>query len=144
MTPIKPPTKTTIAAMAGLVMWCASVAAQGGAPPQGPPPGQQPRRPRRRPRRRAQEPPGPQGRLPDQLRLTMQYIAASLGVQCNYCHVQGQNDLDDKETKRTAREMMKMVADQRQLLRRQEPGQLRLVPQRPLKALRSPRRWRSK
>jgi len=39
----------------------------------------------------------------------MQYIAASLGVQCNYCHVQGANDLDDKETKRTAREMMKMV-----------------------------------
>jgi hypothetical protein len=45
----------------------------------------------------------------DQLMLTMQYIAASLGVQCNYCHVQGQNDLDDKETKKTAREMMKMV-----------------------------------
>ena len=41
----------------------------------------------------------------------MQYIAASLGVQCNYCHVQGQNDLDDKETKKIARDMMKMVAD---------------------------------
>ena len=47
----------------------------------------------------------------DQLMLTMQYIAASLGVNCTFCHVQGQNDLDDKETKRTAREMMKMVAD---------------------------------
>ena len=46
---------------------------------------------------------------PDQLQLTMQYIAASLGVQCNYCHVQGQNDLDDKDTKKTARRMMKMV-----------------------------------
>jgi hypothetical protein len=46
---------------------------------------------------------------PDQLQLTMQYIAASLGVQCNYCHVQGQNDLDDKDTKKTARNMMKMV-----------------------------------
>jgi hypothetical protein len=46
---------------------------------------------------------------PDQINLTMQYIAASLGVQCNYCHVQGQNDSDDKETKKTAREMMKMV-----------------------------------
>src|SRR6187200_3230051 len=46
---------------------------------------------------------------PDQLQLTMQYIAASLGVQCNYCHVQGQNELDDKETKKTARQMMKMV-----------------------------------
>jgi photosynthetic reaction center cytochrome c subunit len=46
---------------------------------------------------------------PDQLQLTMQYIAASLGVQCVYCHVQGQNDLDDKPTKKTARQMMKMV-----------------------------------
>ena len=46
---------------------------------------------------------------PDQLMLTMQYIAASLGVQCTYCHVQGQNDLDDKETKKIAREMMQMV-----------------------------------
>src|SRR5258708_29415695 len=45
----------------------------------------------------------------DQLQLTMQYVAASLGVQCNYCHVQGQNDLDDKDTKKRAREMMKMV-----------------------------------
>ena len=45
----------------------------------------------------------------EQLQLTMQYIAGSLGVQCNYCHVQGQNDLDDKETKKTARNMMKMV-----------------------------------
>ena len=46
---------------------------------------------------------------PDQLQLTMQYIAASLGVQCNFCHVQGQNDLDDKPTKLSARDMMKMV-----------------------------------
>jgi hypothetical protein len=46
---------------------------------------------------------------PDQINLTMQYIAASLGVQCNYCHVQGQNDSDDKETKKIARDMMKMV-----------------------------------
>ena len=41
----------------------------------------------------------------------MQYIAASLGVQCTYCHVQGQNDLDDKDTKKRAREMMAMVQD---------------------------------
>jgi hypothetical protein len=47
----------------------------------------------------------------DQLQLTMQYIAASLGVQCTYCHVQGQNDLDDKDTKKRAREMMLMVQD---------------------------------
>ncbi|MEO8522840.1 MAG: c-type cytochrome [Acidobacteriota bacterium] len=47
----------------------------------------------------------------EQLPQTMQYIAASLGVQCNYCHVQGQPDLDDKEPKKVARDMMKMVAD---------------------------------
>jgi photosynthetic reaction center cytochrome c subunit len=45
----------------------------------------------------------------DQLLLTMQYVAASLGVQCNFCHVQGANELDDKETKKAARKMMKMV-----------------------------------
>ena len=47
----------------------------------------------------------------EQLGLTMQYISASLGVPCTYCHVQGQNDLDDKEPKKIARDMMKMVAD---------------------------------
>lgn len=45
----------------------------------------------------------------DQILLTMQYISAALGVPCNYCHVQGQNDLDDKEPKKIARDMMKMV-----------------------------------
>ncbi len=47
----------------------------------------------------------------DQLNLTMQYISSSLGVPCSYCHVQGQNDLDDKEPKKIARDMMKMVSD---------------------------------
>jgi len=41
----------------------------------------------------------------------MQYIAASLGVQCNYCHVMGDNANDDKQTKQTARKMIQMVAD---------------------------------
>lgn len=45
----------------------------------------------------------------EQWLLTMQYVASSLGVQCNYCHVQGANERDDKETKKTARQMMKMV-----------------------------------
>jgi hypothetical protein len=42
----------------------------------------------------------------------MQQFTASLGVQCNYCHVQegrgGRNDMaaDDKPTKKTARQMM--------------------------------------
>jgi hypothetical protein len=64
----------------------------------------------------AQQPPPPPKNIQvlkdvplEQLQLTMQYIAASLGVPCSYCHVQGQNDLDDKETKKTARQMMKMV-----------------------------------
>jgi photosynthetic reaction center cytochrome c subunit len=48
---------------------------------------------------------------PEQFQLVMQYIAASLGVQCNYCHVQGDNASDDKDTKKTARKMMQMVSD---------------------------------
>ncbi len=49
----------------------------------------------------------------EQLPLAMQYIAASLGVRCDFCHVTGPGgafDKDDKETKGRAREMMKMVA----------------------------------
>ena len=48
----------------------------------------------------------------EQLIATMQNIAVSLGVQCNYCHVQegrgGRNDMasDEKQTKKTARQMM--------------------------------------
>jgi hypothetical protein len=47
----------------------------------------------------------------------MQRFTSSLGVQCNYCHVQegrgGRNDFasDEKQTKKTARELMKMSAD---------------------------------
>ena len=50
----------------------------------------------------------------------MRVIAASLGVRCEFCHVsttgpdgREQTDYaaDDKETKKTAREMMKMVND---------------------------------
>ena len=46
----------------------------------------------------------------DQLPNTMQYVAASLGVQCNFCHVQGQFASDDKPMKATARKMMRMVS----------------------------------
>lgn len=54
--------------------------------------------------------------LPDsQLIPVMNYIAASLGVRCNFCHVNknGQWDYpaDDKEEKLTARVMIKMVLD---------------------------------
>lgn len=62
--------------------------------------------------------------LPEsQLFLLMNLIADSLGVRCDYCHVQAEPDLaktpsnvggwvwdrDDKPQKRTAREMMRMV-----------------------------------
>jgi photosynthetic reaction center cytochrome c subunit len=45
----------------------------------------------------------------DQLFPTMQFIAASLGVECSYCHVEGAFDKDDKKTKQTARKMMEMM-----------------------------------
>ena len=46
----------------------------------------------------------------DQLIPAMQFIASSLGVECEFCHVQGKMELDDKETKKTARKMMAMTA----------------------------------
>ena len=40
---------------------------------------------------------------------TMRYFTASLGVNCQFCHVEGKFDSDDKEEKRTARVMLTMV-----------------------------------
>ncbi len=40
---------------------------------------------------------------------TMQFIAASLGVECEFCHVQNAFEKDDKKNKQTARTMMKMM-----------------------------------
>jgi hypothetical protein len=40
---------------------------------------------------------------------TMQFIAASLGVQCDFCHVQDAFEKDDKKPKQTARKMMEMM-----------------------------------
>jgi photosynthetic reaction center cytochrome c subunit len=45
----------------------------------------------------------------DQLIPTMQFITASLGVECDFCHVQGAFDKDDKKPKQTARKMMDMM-----------------------------------
>lgn len=45
----------------------------------------------------------------DQLFPTMQFIAASLGVECDFCHVQNAFEKDDKKTKQTARKMMEMM-----------------------------------
>ncbi len=48
------------------------------------------------------------GLTDDQLRTSMQFIANSLGVECEFCHVQGAFDKDDKKTKQTARQMIEM------------------------------------
>jgi outer membrane lipoprotein-sorting protein len=49
----------------------------------------------------------------DLVRPSMQFITASLGVECEYCHVRGDKSLefdkDDKKTKVTARKMMQMM-----------------------------------
>jgi photosynthetic reaction center cytochrome c subunit len=45
----------------------------------------------------------------DQIFPAMQFITASLGVECGFCHVQGAFDKDDKEEKKTARKMMTMM-----------------------------------
>jgi hypothetical protein len=46
----------------------------------------------------------------DQLNGAMQFISVSLGVECGECHVQGKFEADDKNSKKTAREMMAMTA----------------------------------
>lgn len=40
---------------------------------------------------------------------SMQFIAASLGVECEYCHVEHANEKDDKKTKVIARKMINMM-----------------------------------
>ena len=46
-----------------------------------------------------------------QLDPTMAFISGSLGVRCNYCHVVGTFEKDDKPTKLAARRMIQMVRD---------------------------------
>jgi len=45
----------------------------------------------------------------DELFPTMQFITASLGVECDFCHVQGAFEKDDKKPKQIARKMMEMM-----------------------------------
>jgi hypothetical protein len=45
----------------------------------------------------------------DQFIPAMQFISASLGVECEFCHVQGAFEKDDKKPKQTARKMMEMM-----------------------------------
>src|SRR5438445_13028245 len=40
---------------------------------------------------------------------SMQFIAASLGVECEYCHVAHANEKDDKKPKVAARKMINMM-----------------------------------
>ncbi|MBI4465534.1 MAG: c-type cytochrome, partial [Acidobacteria bacterium] len=47
----------------------------------------------------------------DQLIPTMQFIAASLGTECELCHVEGAREKDEKKPKLMARQMMQMVFD---------------------------------
>jgi photosynthetic reaction center cytochrome c subunit len=44
----------------------------------------------------------------DQLVPAMQFISASLGVECEFCHVQNAFDKDEKKPKATARKMIQM------------------------------------
>ncbi len=46
----------------------------------------------------------------DQLQPSMQFIAASLGVECSHCHVKDANDKDDKPAKLKARRMMELTS----------------------------------
>src|ERR1700752_5453909 len=45
----------------------------------------------------------------EQIFPTMQFITASLGVECEFCHVQNAFEKDDKKNKQTARKMMEMM-----------------------------------
>lgn len=45
----------------------------------------------------------------DQLIPSMQFIAASLGVECEFCHVRGAFEKDDKKPKLMARKMINMM-----------------------------------
>ena len=45
----------------------------------------------------------------DQVIPAMQFIAASLGVECEFCHVRNAFEKDDKDEKVTARKMMQMM-----------------------------------
>jgi len=45
----------------------------------------------------------------DQIIPAMQFMSASLGVECEHCHVEHAFDKDDKKPKQTARKMMQMM-----------------------------------
>jgi Photosynthetic reaction centre cytochrome C subunit len=48
-----------------------------------------------------------------ELKATMQSFADELGVKCTFCHVPDEHDRDDKQHKKDARRMIKLVQDMR-------------------------------
>ena len=48
---------------------------------------------------------------PEEVRPAMGAFRTALGVQCNFCHMQGDNASDENPHKNVARTMLKMVAD---------------------------------
>jgi photosynthetic reaction center cytochrome c subunit len=60
----------------------------------------------------------------DQLLPAMQFISSSLGVNCEFCHVTGRMDADDKGAKNAAREM---IAMQNEINRNAFHGQRRVT-----------------
>ena len=47
----------------------------------------------------------------DQLTPIMNHFKTALGVDCTYCHVEGQEELDSKPMKKVAREMIQLTRD---------------------------------
>jgi photosynthetic reaction center cytochrome c subunit len=52
-----------------------------------------------------------QGTPASELNASMHLIKGALGVDCEYCHVEGGRDKDDKEPKKTARKMITMMME---------------------------------
>jgi hypothetical protein len=48
---------------------------------------------------------------PEEVNATMRAFTQSLGVRCNFCHVQGDNASDENPKKNVARMMLTMVHD---------------------------------
>ena len=54
----------------------------------------------------------PKGTTHDEIVPPMQEMTKAIGAKdCEYCHVSGRGELDDKVQKRTARLMLRLVAD---------------------------------
>jgi hypothetical protein len=87
----------------GLFLLAVPMMAQGPQPPQQPPPPA--------PGERRQGPPPKNLKLldPENLMPTMMSFKVALGVECSFCHVQGDFASDDKPTKDMARKMIVMT-----------------------------------